>query len=244
MPRAARVLNPGDVRHIVDSREAMIRADIDKSRRRLLAGALQFQRDIYPQQKTRYRQLAREGQKPHTLFITCADSRIDPELITQSGPGQIFVSRNIGNLVPAYGEVLGGVSAIVEYAVAALHVSQIVVCGHTDCGAMIGLLHPEKVAQLPTVRSWLRNAEAAAGIVRQRKRDLDESAVLEQLIEENVLQQLAHLRTHPSVATALTERTLGLSGWVYDIGHGAVRVYQDEERRFVPLMADISSGAA
>src|SRR5215472_2670528 len=127
---------------------------LDESRERLIAGVRQFQREVYPRRKAEYQQLVREGQKPHALFITCADSRIDPELITQSGPGEIFVSRNIGNLVPAYGDVLGGVSSIIEYAVAALEVSHLVICGHTDCGAMVGLLHPEKVAQLPIVKSW------------------------------------------------------------------------------------------
>src|SRR5215470_11255354 len=108
--------------------------EIHDPRKRLIAGVLRFQREVYPQQEARYQKLIREGQKPHTLFITCADSRIDPELITQSQPGEIFVSRNIGNLIPAYGEVLGGVSAIIEYAVSALRVNHIVVCGHSDCG--------------------------------------------------------------------------------------------------------------
>src|SRR5215831_1585436 len=141
---------------------------IDESRERLLAGVRRFQREVYPTQKAAYQHVMRQGQKPHALFITCADSRIDPELITQSGPGEIFVSRNIGNLVPAYGEMSGSVSAIIEYGVAALQVSQVVVCGHTDCGAMIGLLHQEKVTQLPIVKSWLRNGEAALSIVRSR----------------------------------------------------------------------------
>ena len=207
---------------------------MDESRERLLDGVRRFQREVYPRQEMRYRQLAREGQRPHALFITCADSRIDPELITQSDPGEIFVSRNIGNLVPTYGEVLGGVSALIEYAVDALEVSHIVVCGHSDCGAMIGLLRPEKVAQLPTVKSWLRNGEGALRIVRARKTAVHEQDELNELIEENVLQQLHHLRTHPSVAGRLEEGTLALSGWVYDIGHGVVRIHDREQNRFVP----------
>src|SRR5215469_5550280 len=107
---------------------------------RLLAGLRRFRYEIFPSRRDVYEQAAREPQHPHALIVTCSDSRIDPELITQSGPGEIFVARNIGNLVPAYGDALGGVSAIIEYAVAALEVSQVVVCGHSDCGAMVGLL--------------------------------------------------------------------------------------------------------
>jgi carbonic anhydrase len=207
---------------------------INESRERLIAGAQRFQREVYPQRKAEYQQLMREGQKPHALFITCADSRIDPELITQSGPGEIFVARNVGNLVPAYGEALGGVSAVIEYAVAALQVSQVVVCGHTECGAMIGLLHPEKVAQLPIVKSWLRHGDAALSVVRGKAQE--EAATLDQLIEENVILQLQHLRTHPSVAGRLAQGTLELSGWVYDIAHGAVRTYDEAQRKFLPVM--------
>lgn len=220
--------------------------DPDESRERLVAGVLRFQREVYPRHKTRYQQLARKGQTPHALFITCADSRIDPELMTQSGPGEIFVSRNIGNLVPPYGGVFGGVSAIIEYAVAALEVSHVVICGHSDCGAMIGLLHPEKVAQLPIVKSWLSNGESALSIVRKRKTAGDERYALEELIEENVLQQLHHLRTHPSVAGRLAAGALALSGWVYDIGNGIVRIYDEDERKFLPVTSgqEVTSGAA
>jgi carbonic anhydrase len=209
--------------------------EIDESRKRLFAGVRRFQRDVYPDRKAAYQQLVREGQRPHALFITCADSRIDPELITQSGPGEIFVSRNVGNLVPAYGDALGGVSAIIEYAVAGLEVSHVVVCGHTDCGAMIGLLHPEKVERLPIVKSWLHHGDSAVSIVRNRGTALDDHLALEELIEENVLVQLHHLQTHPSVAGRLAQRSLALSGWVYDIGHGIVRIYDDTQGRFLPL---------
>ena len=219
---------------------------IAKSRERLVAGVLRFQREIYPPMQATYQRLAQEGQKPHTLFITCADSRVNPELITQSGPGEIFVCRNVGNLVPPYGETAGGVAAIIEYAVAALRVSHVVVGGHTDCGAMNGLLHPEKVKGLPMVTSWLRNGDSALSIVRNRKTVRNERSVLEDLIEENVLQQLQHLRTYPSVAGRLAEGALALSGWVYDIGHGIVRIYDEEQRRFSPVTAarQMTSGAA
>src|SRR4051794_37700456 len=111
---------------------------------RLLEGVRHFRHQVYPTRRKAYEEAARTPQRPHTLFVTCADSRIDPELMTQSGPGEIFVARNIGNLVPAYGEMLGSVSAVIEYAVAALGVQEVVICGHTDCGAMKALLHPPK----------------------------------------------------------------------------------------------------
>src|SRR4029077_3259489 len=130
-----------------------------------------------------YEEAARTPQHPHTLFITCADSRIDPELITQSGPGEIFVARNVGNLVPAYGEMLGGVSAVIEYAVAALGVRHVVVCGHTDCGAMKALLHPRQAENLRTLKAWLRNAEAARCVVEARGHAGGEQHVLNALIE-------------------------------------------------------------
>src|SRR3954451_3099217 len=115
--------------------------EVDQSKERLIAGIRKFKSEAYPERQLTYQQIVREGQKPHALVITCADSRIDPEMLTQSGPGEIFVSRNIGNLVPAYGEMLGATSAVIEYAVLALNVSHVVVCGHTDCGAMKGMLH-------------------------------------------------------------------------------------------------------
>ena len=219
----------------------------DAARKRLLAGARRFQQVVYPHRKSLYQRLATAGQRPHTLFITCADSRVDPELITQSEPGEIFVCRNIGNLVPPFGNVLGGVSAIIEYAVTALRVSQVVVCGHADCGAMVALLHPEKVAKLPAVKSWLCHSETALGIVHSRGL-MEEHEVLDALIEVNVLLQLNHLRTHPSVAARLARGVLGLSGWVYDIGRGMIRIYDEDRRQFLPVtpregLASGSSGA-
>src|SRR6476646_3041776 len=127
----------------------MISSAAEESVERLLAGIGKFRREVYPQKQAAYQQLIREGQKPHALFITCSDSRVDPELLTQSGPGDIFVFRNIGNLVPAYGEMLGATSAVIEYAVLALGIPHIVVCGHTDCGAMKGLLQRGPRPNLP-----------------------------------------------------------------------------------------------
>jgi len=205
---------------------------IRPSFRRLLAGVRKFRREVYPGQREVYEQTLREGQRPHTLVIACADSRIDPNLLTQSDPGEIFVARNIGNIVPAYGEMLGGVSAVIEYAVAALGVQDVVVCGHTDCGAMKGLLNKKTVSAMPTVKTWLRNAEAALSIVQAQHPDLPAAATLDELVQANVVLQMNHLRTHPSVAGRMASGTLAVHGWVYDIATGMVRNYDETEKRF------------
>lgn len=199
----------------------------------LKRGILRFQKEVYPSRQEAYIHAASTPQTPHTLFITCADSRIDPEAITSSGPGEIFVTRNVGNLVPAYGEMLGGVSAVIEYAVEALKVKHAVVCGHSDCGAMKALLGPpENLDKLPTVKSWLRNAAAALS-VSQGISAQDPSLPL--LTEQNVLLQVSHLKTHPSVAGAIARGELSVSGWVYDIRHGSVRICSEGTMEFTPV---------
>lgn len=202
----------------------------------LLRGVDAFTRDIYPQNVELFKDLA-QSQSPHTLFLTCCDSRIVPELITQTQPGELFVSRNIGNIVPAYGEMLGGVSAVIEYAVMVLGVQQIVICGHSDCGAMKGLLGPP-LTDMPTVAAWLRNAEAARSVVFAREHAPDE--MLHEMIEENVRLQLAHLRTHPAVAARLAQRQLVLQGWVYDIEHGRVAIFADGDSTLLTLAEAIA----
>src|SRR5882757_9954353 len=199
----------------------------------LKAGIRRFQTEVYPEQAETYRKAASEPQRPRALIVACADSRIDVESITQSGPGDIFVTRNIGNLVPAYGEMLGGVSAVIEYAVSALKVKHIVVCGHTDCGTMKALANPEAVAKMPTVKSWINNAAAALSVANSLSGpDERPSDFMRRLTEQNVLLQLQHLRTHPSAAGALAREELTISGWVYDIGTGNVRISEDGSQAF------------
>src|SRR5271156_1951015 len=144
----------------------------DRKRRELMdavleelkAGVRRFRTKVYPEHEELYTKAASEPQTPHALIVTCADSRIDIETITQSMPGDVFITRNVGNLVPAYGEMLGGVSAVIEYAVSALKVQHVVICGHSDCGAMKGLLNPDALEKLPTVKTWLTNAHAALSV--------------------------------------------------------------------------------
>src|SRR3954451_222702 len=178
---------------------------------RILRGLSQFQRDVYPKQRELFERLAL-GQRPQALFITCADSRIDPCLLTQTKPGELFICRVIGNIVPPYPDAVGGVSATIEYAVAVLGVADVIVCGHTDCGVMKGVLNPEAVAALPSVSAWLQYAQHAD--------DGAHAPDLLKLTERNVLRQLDNLRTHPSVAARLADGDLGLHGWVYHIGEG------------------------
>ena len=205
----------------------------------LKTGVRRFRSEVFPERAAIYHEAATSPQRPHTLFITCADSRIDPSEITGAGTGEIFVTRNIGNMVPAYGEMLGGVSAVIEFAVCALNVRHIAVCGHSDCGAMKALLDPTAVAGMPTVTSWLKNAHAALSVARsleERRPDAAPSphTLLQTLTEQNVLLQLQHLRTHPSVAGALALGDLTLSGWLYEIGTGEVRITGGEDS-FAPV---------
>lgn len=200
---------------------------------RLKAGVRRFQQEVYAERAEEYARAATRPQQPHTLFIACADSRVDVESITSAGPGEVFVMRNIGNMVPAYGEMLGGVSAVIEYAVTALKVQHVVICGHSDCGAMKALLDPGSTEGLPTVRTWLRNGSAALNVATSMaEKDERPGDLLRRLTEQNVLMQLAHLKTHPSVAGALTRGELTISGWVYEIGSGEVRVAPDGQRAF------------
>ncbi|WP_263367563.1 carbonic anhydrase [Edaphobacter bradus] len=209
----------------------------------LKAGIRQFRTEVYPAQAEVYRKAESEPQRPAAMIVTCADSRIDPELITQSGTGELFVTRNIGNLVPAYGEMMGGVSAVVEYAVSALKVKHIVVCGHSDCGAMKALLNQESLESMGTVKRWMRNAEAALSVADSLSEpDEKPSTRLRRLTEENVLLQVQHLRTHPSVAGAIAREELSLSGWVYDIGTGEVRISENGERVFRAVTLEGKAG--
>ncbi|WP_428375939.1 carbonic anhydrase [Lichenicoccus sp.] len=220
--------------------------DTDSSLSTLLDGVRHFSAEVFPSNRKMFSELAR-GQAPHTLFITCADSRVSPGMITQSAPGNLFNLRNIGNIVPAYGEMLGGVSAAIEYAVVALGVSHIIVCGHSDCGAMKAMIEPHKhgLERMPTVASWLRNAEAARAVTqallsqsdaRESKDPAGDGArAVTTMAEQNVLLQLSHLRTHPAVAARLADGRLQIQGWLYDIASGTVRILDELTRSAISL---------
>ncbi|WP_306296398.1 carbonic anhydrase [Acidomonas methanolica] len=207
--------------------------DPNESMIELLEGVQKFDREIYPSHQELFESLA-ESQFPKTLFITCSDSRIDPSLITQTEPGELFIVRNVGNIVPPYGEMLGGVSSAIEYAVLALGVRNVVVCGHSNCGAMNALLHIDddtKFQNMPTVRRWLGSAQAARAAAIALKAEDAGPATIRALAEQNIFLQLTHLRTHPAVAGAIAQGKLALSGWFYDIANGKVIVLDDQTRK-------------
>ena len=200
----------------------------------LLAGTQHFRRQEFPPRKQRFQELA-GGQKPAVLFITCSDSRIAPHLITHSEPGDIFVIRNAGNIVPPHVDAPGGEQATIEYAVAVLGVEHIVVCGHSDCGAMKGLLAPESLKSVPSVADWLDLAKSTREQVEKLHPSSEGAERLARTIEVNTREQLKNLKSHPSVAKALEEKRLTLHAWVYDIGSGGISAAKGDEESFAEI---------
>jgi carbonic anhydrase len=201
---------------------------------KLIQGIHHFQANVFRSQRELFAHLA-GGQRPEVLFITCSDSRVNPNLITQTDPGDLFILRNAGNLIPPYGATNGGEGATIEFAVVGLGVRDIIVCGHSHCGAMKGLHHPETLQGMPTMAAWLAHAEATRWITRQRYEGFPDEDLLNVTIQENVLVQLENLRTHPAVAAALAGGNLKLHGWVYKIETGEVFAFHPDRGQFLPL---------
>ena len=201
---------------------------------RILKGLSRFQKNVYPRHRDLFQKLAL-GQRPEALFITCADSRIDPCMLTQTKPGDLFICRVIGNVVPPYPDAIGGVSATIEYAVGVLGVPDVIVCGHTDCGVMKGVVNPEPLEPLTSVTAWLNYAQPARQAAAAQEQKLADLDFLLAVTERNVVEQLGNLRTHPSVAARLEQGDLRLHGWLYDLGEGMVTVYDPDSEAFAPL---------
>ena len=209
--------------------------------KQLTEGIQRFRSEVFPKELGLFNQLA-GGQNPETLFITCADSRVVPSLITQTKPGDLFICRTVGNLVPPYGEGDESVASAIEYAVAVLKVNSIAVCGHSDCGAMKALLHPEKLEALPSTRAWLKHAEPVRDLVFGQKGKngaRSDNELLRELTEQNVISQLENLQAHPSVSEALGRGELELYGLVYRIGSGDMVAYDAWSKRFLPVEGDV-----
>jgi carbonic anhydrase len=204
----------------------------------VIGRVFKFEKHVFARHADLYGRLATNGQSPKALMISCADSRIVPELILQAEPGDLFVTRNAGNIVPPFAQANGGVSSAVEYAVLALDVTDIIVCGHSGCGAMEALLRPGALDEMPNVAAWLRHSHAAQGVVRNCYSDLDDKERVRVLSLENIVCQLAHLRTHPSVAAGIARGKIALHGWFVDIHSGSILALDGRSGHFAPVRDD------
>jgi carbonic anhydrase len=202
---------------------------------RLIEGHKKFLAEVFPARRSQFHLLA-ESQAPQWLFITCSDSRIVPDMILGTGPGDLFISRNAGNVVPIAGQDVDGVTATIEYAVEVLKVKHAILCGHSDCGAMKAALDPKGLERLPKASRWLHHVEAAFSHRQPLNPHEGPSAELASLIRGNVVAQLMNLRAQPSVAPAIVEGRLSVHGWYYDILTGQIEQYDERIRRFLPLV--------
>jgi carbonic anhydrase len=201
---------------------------------RLIEGHKRFMAEVFPARSNQFRLLA-DSQAPQWLFITCADSRVLPDLILGTEPGDLFISRSIGNVVPVASHDVDGVTATIEYAVEELKVRHAIVCGHSDCGALKAALHPDGLGDLPRARRWLDHVQTAFAH-RQPLNPLDGAHVeLASLIRGNVVAQLKNLRAQPAVERAVAEGRLAVHGWYYDILTGRIKEYDERTRRFARL---------
>jgi carbonic anhydrase len=207
---------------------------------KLVEGLHRFQSEFCRSNQDLFERLS-QGQNPEALFISCSDSRVIPNLITQTGPGELFVLRNAGNIIPPHGSGGVGEMATIEFAVTALGVKDIVVCGHTLCGAMRGLLELEKLDSMPAVKSWLSHAESTRRIITENYAHLEGNPRLTATVQENVLVQIENLRTHPSVRSKLLRGDLAIHAWVYKIETGEVFAYDQERGQFMPFGGTISA---
>jgi carbonic anhydrase len=209
--------------------------------KKLIKGLREFKSEYFDSHLDLFEPLA-HGQKPRVLFITCSDSRIVPSLMTNTEPGELFVIRNAGNMIPPYGATNGGEGAAVEYAVQALGIEQIVVCGHSHCGAMKGLLSLNKLQEsMPLVYDWLKQAEATRRLVRENYSDYEGEELLEITVAENVLTQLENLKTYPVVRSRLFQGKLQIFAWVYYLETGEVLAYDPNTHTYVAPQTQLSS---
>jgi carbonic anhydrase len=210
---------------------------------RLIEGVHKFRSDQFGNYRKLFRKLSQEGQNPHTLFITCSDSRVLAELITQSKPGDLFVVKNVGNIVPPAGVTgdTNSTAAAIEFAVESLRVSDIVICGHSQCGAISALLGQTKVPdELPHLRDWLKVAAPVLETLKKEYAHLKPGEEKETAAaEENVLFGLDNLHSYPCVQNRLGDGTLRLHAWFFKIASAELFAYDPETRQFTPLVNEV-----
>ena len=207
--------------------------------KRILKGLNQFQTNYFTLHQEMFRQLS-QGQTPEILFITCSDSRIDPNLLTQTKPGELFIIRNVGNIIPTHGSSNSSEGAGVEYAVSALNIKHIIICGHSHCGSMKALLQLNSLnEEMPLVYDWLKHhAESTRRLLRDNYKNYDGEELLKIAVEQNVLTQIENLETYPVIRSKLHGGKLSLHAWVYEIETGQIFAYDANNRKFVPLGSD------
>lgn len=205
--------------------------------RNIFEGLSLFQRIAYPRHKELFERLAK-NQTPRAVFITCSDSRVLPNLLLQSEPGDLFIIRNAGNIVPPAGSAYGGTTASLEYAIFALGIRDVILCGHSNCGAMKGVLYPETLDALPAVRQWVTYAEPARRAIAEAHPGAPDDELLDLLVEYNVIAQVRNILTFPWLRPLVERNELELYGWVYDIATGHVKGLDATGRKFVPLGGD------
>ncbi len=202
--------------------------------KKLIRGLDEFRRTYVHSHQELLEQLS-HGQKPRVLFITCSDSRVAPNLITNTDIGELFVIRNAGNIVPPFGAANGGEGGTIEYAIVALDIEQVIICGHSHCGAMKGLLKLNKLqADMPLVYEWLKHAESTRKLVLENYPDLPQEELIETLVAENVLIQIENLKTYPAVRAKLHRGKLRIYGWIYEIETGEVLAYDADTHTYLP----------
>lgn len=202
--------------------------------RKLYKGIHKFQESYFKKEEEFFKRLSKE-QEPEVLFITCADSRVDPNLVTQSKPGELFIVRNVGNIIPPYDAIKdkNSVAAAIEFAVLMLKVTDIIVCGHSNCGAMEALYKDEReLTNMPHLKDWLKLAAPVKDIVLKYYSMIQSEARQRITEEENVLCQLHNIQTYPFVQEALNAGVLHLHGWYYNIGTGSIYYYNSSEDVF------------
>jgi carbonic anhydrase len=209
---------------------------------RLIEGVHKFRSDAFGNYRKLFRKLSQEGQNPHTLFITCSDSRVLAELITQSKPGDLFVVKNVGNIVPP-ANVRGdtnSTAAAIEFAVETLRVNDIVVCGHSQCGAISALLDIKPVSDsTPHLRDWLKLASPVLETLRKDYAHLHGTSERETAAaEENVLFALDNLHSYSCVQERLMNGSLRLHGWFFKIATAELFAFDPESRQFSPLVRE------
>ena len=202
--------------------------------RDIFEGLSLFQRIAYPRHQELFERLAK-NQTPRAVFIACSDSRVVPNLLVQAEPGDLFIIRNAGNIVPPEGSSYGGTIASLEYALFGLGIRDVILCGHSNCGAMRGVLHPETLDGLPAVRQWVTYAEPARRAVAEAHPGAADEELLDLVVEYNVIAQIRNILTFPRIRPLVERNELELYGWVYDIATGRVKGLDATGRRFVPL---------